>query len=251
MEGERGRVAQLTHDLLRGLAGQLLHAPLAKRPVAQAVDAPQRGSQPGAAVSLAQRSVEACAEGIAQELIAERREGVPLLRGGHEPGAGERLGGRRMISGGLGGPPGREDLGGDPATPAQAQKKVVAMVNKGQAKTVRRAHRVLQGRASFDNTKGRADGLHNLHRILKLAASGPVWEGVAGGEAARLLSRYEGASDAIRHALTSALDLLSTKDSSAKKARTKTRRTDGTSSSPHKDQRSASLSNLPLFEGAP
>jgi ParB family transcriptional regulator, chromosome partitioning protein len=134
--------------------------------------------------------------------------------------------------------------------PAQSQKKVVAMVNKGQVKTVRQAHRVLQGKTPSDD-KRRADGLRNLRRILELAAAGPTWEGAGDGEAARLLAGHEGASDAIRLALTSALRLISVKGSSGRKARMKTRRTGGAGSSHRRDRRAASLSNLPLFEGAP
>lgn len=132
---------------------------------------------------------------------------------------------------------------------AQAQKKIVVMVNKGQAKTVRQAHRILQEKNPSDD-KGRADGLHNLRRILDVAASGPTWEAAADGEAARLLARYEGTAEPIRRALTSALALLRTKGSSGK-TRRKTRRQDDTSSPQHIDQRAASFPSLPLFEGAP
>ena len=133
--------------------------------------------------------------------------------------------------------------------PAQAQKKVVAIVNKGQAKTVRQAHRVLQGKASFDKIDVRADGLYNLRRILELATAGPTWEGAAGGEAARLLARYEDVSDLICRALTSALTLLDHKGSAGKKARRGTKRPDGTQS-PRRKEQLAAPPNLPLFEGA-
>jgi ParB family transcriptional regulator, chromosome partitioning protein len=132
--------------------------------------------------------------------------------------------------------------------PAQAQKKIVVLVNNGQAKNVRQAHRVLQGKSLTDN-KERADGLLNLRRILELATFGPTWEGAADGEAARLLARYEGTTEPIRLALTSALNLLSRKDPSVKKARGKMKRPRGTQLSRREDQRAVAPPNLPLFEG--
>lgn len=132
--------------------------------------------------------------------------------------------------------------------PPPAQKKVVVMVNKRQAKTVRQAYRVLQGKALSDD-EGQADSLHNLRRLLDLAAFGPTWERAAGGEVARLLARYEGPSDLIRLALTSALTLLGHKGSAGKNARRETKRPDGTRSSRRKEQLAAPP-DLPLFEGA-
>ncbi|MCA1605505.1 MAG: hypothetical protein LC775_08570, partial [Acidobacteria bacterium] len=119
---------------------------------------------------------------------------------------------------------------------------------KGQAKNVRQAHRVLQGKG-LTNNEGRAGGLLNLRRILEVATFGPTWEGAADGEAAWLMERYEASAEVICHTLGSVVNLFSGKSVALKKEESQL--TAGMRPPRRKDYPVKDLPNLPLFEGVP